>query len=339
MNILRASVVALLSLSSAAHADEIREIALATNDIILDPVSKRIFASVPSSAGGTGNSVVSIQPDTGALGAAIFVGSEPGKLAISDNGQYLYVALDGAAAVRRFDIPSQTAGLQFALGSDAFFGPYYAEDIAVLPGNPTAIAVSRKNLGVSPRHAGVAIYDNGVKRPTETPRYGLGRPRGPAPPLMALRAPLYFEDFKPGDRFESAPLTVSEPLIVEFARYYDAQVFHLDPDAAKASVYGGLIASGLQTIALTFKLFLETGAIATCSLGSPGLDEVRWMAPVRPGDILRVVAEILQTRPSTSKPDRGIVRILYTTLNQRDETVLTLIGNQLCRRRSEGAPA
>ena len=156
---------------------------------------------------------------------------------------------------------------------------------------------------------------------------------------MALRAPLYFEDFKPGDRFESAPLAVSESLIVEFARYYDTQVFHVDPDAAKATVYGGLIASGLQTIALTFKLFWETGAIAACSLGSPGLDEVRWKAPVRPGDTLRVVAEILQTRPSTSKPDRGIVRILYTTLNQRDETVLTLIGNQLCRRRPEGPPA
>jgi len=143
----------------------------------------------------------------------------------------------------------------------------------------------------------------------------------------------YFEDFKPGDRFESASLTISERLILEYARFYDPQVFHTDPEAAKASVYGGLIASGLQTIGIAFKLFFETGVLSACSLGSPGLDEIRWKAPVRPGDTVRVVAEILEARPSSSKPDRGIVRILYTMLNQRGETVTTLIGNQLCRRR------
>jgi acyl dehydratase len=142
----------------------------------------------------------------------------------------------------------------------------------------------------------------------------------------------YFDDFKPGDRFQSAPLLVSEALIVEFGRFYDPQVFHTDQQVAKETVYGGLIASGLQTIALTFKLFLETGTLAASSLGSPGLDEIRWKAPVRPGDTLHVVAEVLEARPSTSKPDRGIVRILYTTLNQRGETVMTLIGNQLLRR-------
>jgi acyl dehydratase len=146
---------------------------------------------------------------------------------------------------------------------------------------------------------------------------------------------LYFEDFKAGDRFESARLTVSEALIVEFGRFYDAQVFHTDPEAAKTTVYGGLIASGLQTIALTFKLFLETGTIAASSLGSPGLDEIRWRAPVRPGDTLHVVAEVLETRGSTSKPDRGIVRVLYTTRNQQGDAVMTLIGNQLLRRRPE----
>jgi len=128
-------------------------------------------------------------------------------------------------------------------------------------------------------------------------------------------------------------LTISERLILEYARFYDPQVFHTDPEAAKATVYGGLIASGLQTIGIAFKLFFETGVLSACSLGSPGLDEIRWKAPVRPGDTLRVVAEILEARPSSSKPDRGIVRILYTMLNQRGETVTTLIGNQLCRRR------
>ena len=150
---------------------------------------------------------------------------------------------------------------------------------------------------------------------------------------MSGGRPRYFEDFKAGDRFESAPLAVSESLIIEFARFYDAQVFHTDPEAARTTVYGGLIASGLQTIAITFKLFLETGTIAASSLGSPGLDEIRWKAPVRPGDILHVIAEVLETRDSTSKSDRGIVRVLYTTLNQRGETAMTLIGNQLlCRR-------
>jgi len=144
---------------------------------------------------------------------------------------------------------------------------------------------------------------------------------------------LFFDDFKAGDRFESAPLTVSESMILEFARFYDHQPFHVDAEAARTSIYGGLIASGLQTIALTFKLFLETGTIAGSSLGSPGLDEIRWLAPVRPGDTLRVAAEVLEARPSTSKPDRGLVRLRYTTLNQRGEPVMTLIGNQLCRRR------
>ena len=147
---------------------------------------------------------------------------------------------------------------------------------------------------------------------------------------------LYFEDFKAGDRFESAALTITEAMIVEYARFYDPQPFHLDPEAAKATVYGGLIASGMQTIGLTFKLFMETGALAACSLGSPGLDEIRWKAPVRPGDVLRVVAEVLESRPSSSKPDRGIVRILFSALNQRGEAVATFIGNQLCRRRPAG---
>jgi acyl dehydratase len=147
---------------------------------------------------------------------------------------------------------------------------------------------------------------------------------------------LYFEDFKAGDRFESAALTITEAMIVEYARFYDPQPFHTDPEAAKATVYGGLIASGMQTIGIMFKLFMETGVLAVCSLGSPGLDEIRWKAPVRPGDVLRVVAEVLESRPSSSKPDRGIVRILFSTLNQRGETVATFIGNQLCRRRPAG---
>jgi hypothetical protein len=144
---------------------EVTRLELAANDLIYDPVSQTIYASVPGRAGGIGNSVVPVDPFTGALGTPVFVGSEPTRLSVSDDGQFLYVALDGAAAIRRVDVPTQMAELQFALGSDPFFGPYFAEDIEVLPGNAGAVAVSLKFPSVSPRFAGVAVYDNGVERP------------------------------------------------------------------------------------------------------------------------------------------------------------------------------
>jgi hypothetical protein len=147
----------------------IRQLNLATNDIVFDSVSGRIFASVPSNAGANGNSVAIIDPVAGTVGSSVFVGSEPGKLAVADDGQYLYVALNGSAAVRRVDLNAFTAGLQFSLGGDPFTGPYYVADIEVLPGNADAVAVSRRNVGFSPSHEGVAIYDNGVQRPQETP--------------------------------------------------------------------------------------------------------------------------------------------------------------------------
>lgn len=144
---------------------------LATKDLAYDPFGKKMYASVPSAAGANGNSIATIDPLVGTVESAVSIGSEPGKLAISDDGQFLYVSLDGAAAVRRFIISSQTPDIQFSLGSDLFFGPYYVEDMEVAPGSPRTIAVSRKNLGISPRHAGVAIYDDGVQRPTETARH------------------------------------------------------------------------------------------------------------------------------------------------------------------------
>jgi C1A family cysteine protease len=157
-------------IGDACDNGDILVVALATNDIIYDPLTATIYASVPSSAGSIGNTITSIDPTTGTIGSSVFMGTEPGKLAMSDNGQYLYASLNGAAAVRRFDIASQTAGPQFSLGSHPTFGSYYVEDIEVLPGNPEAVAVSRKNLGYSPRHGGVAIYDNGVQRPNATAR-------------------------------------------------------------------------------------------------------------------------------------------------------------------------
>ena len=145
---------------------------------------------------------------------------------------------------------------------------------------------------------------------------------------------LYFEDFMVGDRFESPGITVTEGQIIDFAMQFDPQVFHLDVEAAKKTIYKGLIASGIHTIALTFRLFLMTGALnAENSLGSPGFDELRWLLPVRPGDTLRAVGEVLELRPSKSQSDRGIVRLRYTALNQKDELVFSVNGNQIVRRK------
>jgi acyl dehydratase len=147
---------------------------------------------------------------------------------------------------------------------------------------------------------------------------------------------IYFEDFTPGREFHTEGVTITEGAIIDFAMTFDPQPFHLNVEAAKASIYEGLIASGFQTMALTFRLFIQTRALAACSLGSPGVDEVRFLRPVRPGDTLRATVEVLDQRPSTSKPDRGIVRLHWTTLNQRGEPVLTLTSMQLVRRRPAG---
>jgi acyl dehydratase len=145
---------------------------------------------------------------------------------------------------------------------------------------------------------------------------------------------MFLEDFKAGDEFRSPGMTVTESHIIDFARQFDPQPFHVDVPAATAGVFGGLIASGFHTAALTFRLFWQTGVLGEESLGSPGIDELRWLKPVRPGDTLRVVAKVIEVRRSTSKPDRGIVKMTYTTLNQRDEAVMSLLGNQLLKARA-----
>ena len=144
---------------------------------------------------------------------------------------------------------------------------------------------------------------------------------------------LYFEDFTPGREFRTDGATITEAQILDFALAFDPQPFHLDVEAAKQSIFGGLIASGFHTMALTFRLFAQTRALAASSLGSPGVDELRWLRPVRPGDTLRAVVRVAEQRPSTSKPDRGIVRLQWTTLNQAGEPVLTMTSMQLVRRR------
>jgi acyl dehydratase len=148
----------------------------------------------------------------------------------------------------------------------------------------------------------------------------------------------YFEDFVPGEKVQTAGVTLSEGEIIDFALRFDPQPFHLDVEAAKETIFGGLIASGFHTMALTFRLYVQTNALAAASLGSPGIDEVRWLRPVRPGDTLRAVIEVLDARPSASKPDRGIVSVRYTTFNQRDEPVMTMLSKQLIRRRPADRP-
>lgn len=142
----------------------------------------------------------------------------------------------------------------------------------------------------------------------------------------------YLDDLVPGQRFSTQGLTLTEAEIIDFAWRYDPQAFHLDANAAADSPYGGLIASGFQSLAICFRLFIQSGVFAAASMGSPGIDELRWLAPVRPGDTLHSEIEVLEVRPSNSKPDRGIARLKYQAVNQRGEVVLGFIVNHLLRR-------
>lgn len=151
-------------LTSIGAANGVQIVSLATNDIIYDPLRGRIYASVPGRAGSLGNTITVIDPATGATGTSVFAGSEPGKMALSDDGQFLYVSLDGAAAVRRLTLATMTPEIQFSLGSDSA-SARYVDDMEVLPGQPHSVAISRKILNLSPRFAGVAIYDDGIQRP------------------------------------------------------------------------------------------------------------------------------------------------------------------------------
>ena len=142
----------------------------------------------------------------------------------------------------------------------------------------------------------------------------------------------FWEDLPVGRTLDIGSITVDHDEVIDFASKYDPQPFHLDANAAADSPYGGLIASGFQSIAVCFRLFIQSGIFAESSIGSPGLDELRWLAPVRPGDTLKSVVEVLDVRPSQSKPDRGIARLLYKAENQRGETVLSFIGNNMLKR-------
>ncbi len=155
---------------------------------------------------------------------------------------------------------------------------------------------------------------------------------------MAVPAPQrYFEDYTAGEVLEFGDTLVTEPEIVEFATRYDPQPFHVDADAARASIYGGLIASGWMTAALTMRMLVEHYISRVASMGSPGIDELRWLRPVRPGDRLEVRCTVLETRRSQTKPDRGAVQAFQEVLNQDGEVVMTLKGWGLYRCRPQPA--
>src|SRR6201993_993915 len=141
----------------------------------------------------------------------------------------------------------------------------------------------------------------------------------------------YFDDLKVGDGFKSEPLSMTEKELVEFAHKFDPQMFHLSRRRAERSIFKGLIASGWHTAAMTMRLFVRTLNFAEGAIGL-GVDELRWPNAVRPGDELTVETEILDVRPSRSRPNVGVIRLRNTTLNQKDETVQTMTASALVPR-------
>ena len=144
----------------------------------------------------------------------------------------------------------------------------------------------------------------------------------------------YFEDFQPGQVREIDGPVLTREEIVEFARKYDPQPFHVDEEAAKNSFYGGLIASGWQTVAICMRLMCDSYLLESASLGSPGVDEVRWVKPVRPGDRLRLKTTVLEARISRSRPEMGSVRARWDMFNQHNELVMHMTGWGMFGRRS-----
>lgn len=148
----------------------------------------------------------------------------------------------------------------------------------------------------------------------------------------------YFEDYIEGDVHTFGSIAVEAHEIISFAQRFDPQLFHIDPEAAKETLFGGLIASGWHTGGLMMRLYVEHYLTHVASLASPGIDELRWVKPVRPGDRLSVRVTVLKATPSKSKSDRGVVTSFIEVFNQAGEVVMTLkIVNIIARRHGEDA--
>ncbi len=150
---------------------------------------------------------------------------------------------------------------------------------------------------------------------------------------------LHWEDFFVGSVREFGHLTVSREEVLEFAGRFDPQPFHLDDEAARASIFGGLCASGWHTASMCMRMLCDGYLLQSASLGSPGVENLRWLAPVFPGDTLRVRSVVLQTRPMNSRPGVGLVHSRSEVINQGGTTVMTMEGWGMFARRKGGAPA
>lgn len=148
-----------------------------------------------------------------------------------------------------------------------------------------------------------------------------------------MTEPIYLDDMRPGQVFRSGIVTVDAEMIRRFVAEYDPQPFHLDDAAAQGTLFRGLAASGWHTAALTMRLLVEGGLQLAGGIIGAGMDELRWPTPVRPGDTLHLRSEVLEVRPSQSRPDRGMAKVRTTTLNARDETVQVLVANLVVPRR------
>jgi acyl dehydratase len=149
----------------------------------------------------------------------------------------------------------------------------------------------------------------------------------------------FFEDFQPGQVIELGQRSVTEEEIIAFATQFDPQPFHIDREAAAKSIYGGVIASGWHTCSMMMRLIVDGMMAASSSMGSPGLDNVRWLQPVRAGDTLSVRYETVKVKASASKPDRGVVWSKWVARNQHGVDVCTIEGMGMFLRRPEGAHA
>lgn len=145
----------------------------------------------------------------------------------------------------------------------------------------------------------------------------------------------YFEDFAVGQSFETRPVTLGESQLIDFAMAFDPQPMHTDLVSAQRGPFAGLIASGFHTLMLSFRTFIDLGLMVKSNIVGVGVDEVRWPAPVRPGDTLATRIEVLEVRRSRSKPDRGTVQLGFTVTNQHGDTVMTYKATPLLRVRPE----
>ncbi|MTJ83563.1 MAG: MaoC family dehydratase [Telmatospirillum sp.] len=143
----------------------------------------------------------------------------------------------------------------------------------------------------------------------------------------------YFESYEVGGVVRFGSVEVTQEEIIAFGTRFDPQSFHVDPEAARQSPFGGLIASGWHTAGLMMRLLTDHYLSSVAAMGSPGIDELRWLAPVRPGDRLSLRVTVREAVPSRSKPDRGLIRSFIEVLNQNEVVVMTLVAMLLVGRR------